>query len=209
MMASSSSSAHIPPPTGVAEFVRAAEELRSRGAPFSARAASFRESLARAPMSYKLWRLFLADAADQVRALSPAARERLELAALFEEALVHLHKMPALWCAYLEDAMLPTARLTETRRVFDRALQALPVTQHARVWALYVRFALDCGVPELYARLCRRFLMFSPASREEHVQHLLDRQLWDEAVAQLALLLDPQGFASEGAGEKTSLPCAL
>jgi hypothetical protein len=41
---------------------------------------------------------------------------------------------------------MPTARprrfaqvlLTRTRRVFDRALAALPITQHGRVWALYL-----------------------------------------------------------------------
>lgn len=45
---------------------------------------------------------------------------------------VHLHKMPRLWVDYL--TFLVKLRLgTRARRTFDRALQALPITQHEKV----------------------------------------------------------------------------
>ena len=176
------------PGGGVRDFLDHLESLRNE--PFAIRAAAFRSTLAIVPMSYKIWRLFLKDATDQTLYSSPTSSERESLNSLFESCLVHLHKMPVIWLEYIA-VLLPQARLTETRRVFDRALQSLPVTQHGRVWSVYIRFALESGVPELYSRVCKRYLMFLPAAREEHVQHLLDFSLWNDAVAQLSLLLDP------------------
>ena len=175
-------------PGGIRDFLDHLDSLKNE--PFSVRAAAFRSTLSIVPMSYKIWRLFLKDATMQVQYSSPTSSERESLHSLFESCLVHLHKMPVIWLDYIS-VLLPQARLTETRRVFDRALQSLPITQHGRIWSVYIRFALESGEPELYARVCRRYLMFLPAAREEHVQHLLDFSLWNDAVAQLSLLLDP------------------
>ena len=44
-----------------------------------------------------------------------------------------MHKMPRIWldyCAFLMDQK----KITRLRRVFDRALRALPITQHERIW---------------------------------------------------------------------------
>jgi hypothetical protein len=55
----------------------------------------------------------------------------------YERALVSMHKMPRIWLEYLE--FLTEQRLvTKARRVFDRALCALPITQHDRIWVLYL-----------------------------------------------------------------------
>lgn len=48
-----------------------------------------------------------------------------------------MHKMPRVWLDYLE-LLLEGGGLTATRRAFDRALAALPITQHDRVWPLYL-----------------------------------------------------------------------
>lgn len=48
-----------------------------------------------------------------------------------------MHKMPRVWVEYLQ--MLVDQKLvTKARRTFDRALQALPITQHDRVWSIYL-----------------------------------------------------------------------
>ena len=57
----------------------------------------------------------------------------------FERALVFMHKMPRIWmdyCSFLVDQR----KITRTRRVMDRALRALPITQHDRIWPLYIRY---------------------------------------------------------------------
>ena len=50
---------------------------------------------------------------------------------------VSMHKMPRIWCQYLE-LLMGQQLVARTRRTFDRALQALPITQHDRVWQLYL-----------------------------------------------------------------------
>lgn len=50
---------------------------------------------------------------------------------------VTMHKMPRIWTQYLE-LLMGRRAVTRARRTFDRALQALPITQHDRVWVLYL-----------------------------------------------------------------------
>ena len=49
--------------------------------------------------------------------------------------------MPRVWCDYLALLSSQTWLVTRTRRTFDRALQALPITQHRLVWPAYAKFA--------------------------------------------------------------------
>lgn len=55
----------------------------------------------------------------------------------FERALVTMHKMPRIWLEYLE-FLVRQKFVTKARRAFDRSLAALPVTQHDRIWILYL-----------------------------------------------------------------------
>lgn len=47
--------------------------------------------------------------------------------------------------------------ITKTRHSFDNALRALPVTQHGRIWDLYLQFAKAAG-GETAMRINRRYL---------------------------------------------------
>lgn len=98
--------------------------------------------------------------------------------------------MPTIWFLYLQ-YLLHQGNITVIRHTFDRALQSLPVTQHNKIWDLYIQFAMESEIDELYIRIVRRYLMFRPFAREEHIQILLDKHLYDEAVQQLMKLLDP------------------
>ena len=40
------------------------------------------------------------------------------------------------YCSFL----VTQRRVTRTRRVLDRALRALPITQHDRIWPIYINF---------------------------------------------------------------------
>lgn len=72
----------------------------------------------------------------------------------FERALVFMHKMPRIWLDYT-GFLMRQKKITRSanfdrfirrrfpknwllfsrlRRVFDRALRALPITQHERIW---------------------------------------------------------------------------
>ena len=45
--------------------------------------------------------------------------------------------MPRIWLTYL-DFLVDQRWVTKTRRAFDRALCALPITQHDRIWQIYL-----------------------------------------------------------------------
>lgn len=96
-------------------------------------------------------------------------------------------------------------KFTDTRRAFDRALQSLPVTQHAQVWDLYLQWARGEATgtasppappKETAIRVYRRFLMFDPSQREEFVAYLEGAGMYEEAATQLALCVNDESFVS-------------
>jgi len=97
----------------------------------------YERALRALPGSYKLWHAYLRERLEAARGM-PAKRPEVEsLNNAFERALVTMHKMPRIWELYLR-FLTDQRLLTRTRRAFDRTLAALPVTQHDRVWVLYL-----------------------------------------------------------------------
>eukprot|EP00501_MAST-03F_sp_TOSAG23-6_P000442 GSMAST32.ASY1.ANO1.454.1 assembled CDS len=94
------------------------------------------------PGSYKLWNSYLTDRIKETRGKKPGHKKFTAANNAYERALVTMHKYPRMWTNYCE-FLIAQKLITRTRHTFDRALQALPVTQHDRVWALY--FLLDIG----------------------------------------------------------------
>jgi pre-mRNA-splicing factor SYF1 len=106
----------------------------------------YERALRALPGSYKLWHAYLCERLEAARGqpVSSAAFDALNNT--FERALVTMHKMPRIWELFLR-ALLEQRLVTRTRRACDRALAALPVTQHERVWTTYlVRAARPGGL---------------------------------------------------------------
>lgn len=57
--------------------------------------------------------------------------------------------------------------LNPSRTLITRGCQALPITQHDRVWPLYLSFVRSLGVWQTAVRVYRRMLMLNPQHREE------------------------------------------
>jgi pre-mRNA-splicing factor SYF1 len=53
-----------------------------------------------------------------------------------------MHKMPRIWFDYAK-FMASQGHISRTRRIYDRALQSLPITQHALIWQFYLKWALS------------------------------------------------------------------
>ncbi|KAL6771434.1 XAB2 [Auxenochlorella protothecoides x Auxenochlorella symbiontica] len=167
-----------------------------KSAPTLKRRLLYERALEKLPGSYKLWHAYLQERRQEVRDLSPAHPALEALNNVYERALVSMHKMPRIWAEYLE-FLVRQAWVTRCRRAFDRALMALPVTQHARVWPAYLAFISHRGTPqETAVRIYRRYLRFEPAHAEEYVAYLTTHGRWGEAAARLALLVNDEGFRS-------------
>ncbi|KAE8659730.1 putative ribonuclease H protein [Hibiscus syriacus] len=89
------------------------------------------------PDSYKLWHAYLRERLEIVRNLPINHPQYENLNNTFERALVTMHKMPRIWVMYLL-TLTGQKLISKTRRTFDRALCALPVTQHDRIWEPYL-----------------------------------------------------------------------
>lgn len=79
--------------------------------------------------------------------------------------------MPRIWQGYCS-LLAAMKKVTKARRAFDAALQSLPITQHHRVWELYLPWVKQVGVKETALRVYRRYLKYDASQRENYVDYL-------------------------------------
>lgn len=132
-----------------------------------------------------------------VKALNPGsfANEYKKVNALFERALILLNKMPRIWEMYL-NFLTKQPVITLTRRTFDRALRALPITQHNRVWAIYRPFANKTG-GETAVKAWRRYIQIRPEDAEDYIELLIQSGLYTEAAEKYIEVLNNTKFNSK------------
>ncbi|KDP20896.1 hypothetical protein JCGZ_21367 [Jatropha curcas] len=170
--------------------------IARREAPFKKRFIIYERAVKALPGSYKLWHAYLTERLDIVRNLPITHSQYETLNNTFERALVTMHKMPRIWIMYLQ-SLTNQKLITRTRRSFDRALCALPVTQHDRIWELYLRFVSQEGIPiETSLRVYRRYLKYDPSHIEDFIEFLVNSHLWQEAAERLASVLNDDQFYS-------------
>ncbi|MCJ1328638.1 pre-mRNA-splicing factor syf1 [Thelotrema lepadinum] len=149
------------------------------------------------PRSYKLWKTYLELRTRHVRSKSPAThvQEYGKVNALFERALILLNKMPRIWEMYLS-FLMQQPLVTLTRRTFDRALRALPITQHNRIWATFKLFGASAsGLTAL--RIWRRYIQIHPEDAEKYIELLVDMGRYDEAIKLYVDVLNNPKFRSK------------
>ena len=115
--------------------------------------------------------------------------------ALFERALILLNKMPRIWEMYLS-FMIQQPLVTHSRHVFDRALRALPVTQHNRIWKLYKTFARSAS-GKTAVQIWARYMQIHPENAEEYIGLLVEMGQYTEAVKRYMEVLDNPRFQSK------------
>lgn len=149
------------------------------------------------PRSYKLWKLYLTFRTRHIAKLNAAvfAPEYRKVNALFERALILLNKMPRIWTMYLKFLLLQPL-VTVTRHAFDRALRALPITQHNRIWALYRPFANSAGGLTA-VKIWRRYMQIHPEDAEDFIELLVQEGLYTEAVHKYISILNNPRFQSK------------
>ncbi|KAK1969846.1 pre-mRNA-splicing factor SYF1 [Colletotrichum sublineola] len=149
------------------------------------------------PRSYKLWKMYLTFRVHHVSKLNAAvfSAEYRKVNALFERALVLLNKMPRIWELYLK-FLLQQPLVTTTRRTFDRALRALPLTQHNRIWALYKPFVNSlAGISAV--KVWRRYMQVHPEDAEDFIELLTQVGFFTEAIKKYMDILDNPRFTSK------------
>ena len=151
------------------------------------------------PRSYKLWKMYLEFRIKHCKKRN-AIRQRAEFVKvnnLFERAVVLLNKMPVIWEMYLT-FLLRQPIVTQTRRTFDQALRALPLTQHNRIWKLYKQFANSAG-GETAVKVWARFIQIHPEDTEDYIDVLIENGNYTEALKKYLHILNNSRFRSKHA----------
>lgn len=135
------------------------------------------------PGSFKLWKEYL-------DLLQESLKNPEIVIGAFERALTTLHRMPRIWLDYL-DFLVQSKKFKKIRRVFDRALRALPITQHSRLWDfIFTKFIRRFGtrLPNWSKSFWERYLQIAPEKRTEYIKFLKKIEDWDTAARELVVL---------------------
>ena len=132
-----------------------------------------------------------------LRNMNPAIHsvEYAKVNALFERALILLNKMPKIWDLYLS-FLMQQPLITHTRRTFDRALRALPITQHNRVWARFRPFA-NSATGQTGMNIWKRFMQIHPEDMEDYISLLIEMGQYTEAAKGYIDILNNPRFRSK------------
>ena len=156
----------------------------------------FERAVKELPGSYKIWRTYLTERRRQCQRFPPDSYHYEAANNAHERAMVFMHKMPRIWIEYIE-FLIKQKLITRVRRTLDRCLRALPVTQHRRIWPMYLEFTEKYDIPETGVRVYRRYVKMFPESMEDFVQYLVNVDRLDEAARILADLVSDPKFSSK------------
>eukprot|EP00668_Euglena_longa_P046606 GGOE01062291.1.p1 GENE.GGOE01062291.1~~GGOE01062291.1.p1 ORF type:complete len:919 (+),score=341.82 GGOE01062291.1:110-2866(+) len=167
-----------------------------RNAPPKVRNLLHERALRCLPGSYKLWFQYLQERMLQVQGRSIADSAWEAVNNTFERALVFMNKMPRIWVEYCQ-FLLRQYKTTKSRQALDRALRSLPITQHERIWKIYLRFIGQEFIPvETAIRCWKRYLQLEPYQVEDFIEYLEQKGKWLEVINQLVKVLNDPDFVS-------------
>lgn len=115
-----------------------------------------------------------------------------------------MHKMPRIWIDYCQ-FLLDQCLITKARKAFDEALRSLPITQHSRVWPLYLKLVETFDIPDTGVKVYRRYLKLKPENTEEYVEYLKKIGLHDECAQKYLFMLNNEAFVSKHSKSKHQL----
>lgn len=147
--------------------------------------------------SFKLWMMYLDMRVELVQDLNPIVHkmEFLKVNNEFEKSLYMLNKMPMLWVKYLQFLILQED-VTLVRRKFTEALRILPLTQHQKIWPLYLEFADSVG-GLTGASTYLKYLIFNPDDIELVLDRLIQFKDIKNSILVFEKILNDESFVSK------------
>ncbi|XP_052787849.1 pre-mRNA-splicing factor SYF1-like [Mya arenaria] len=164
----------------------------------------YERALKELPGSYKLWYSYLKLRRQQVRGKCITEPAFEDVNSAHERSLVFMHKMPRIWLDYCE-FLMGQGLITRTRRTLDRALRALPITQHHRIWPLYLKFVRMYDLKETAVRVYKRYMKLSKENAEDYIEYLKSIGWLDQAARKLADIINDDSFVSKEGKSKHQL----
>ena len=109
--------------------------------------------------------------------------------------------MPRIWSDYCQ-FLLDQCLITRTRKACDKALQSLPITQHHRIWPIYLSLVESFDIPDTGVKVYRRYSKLMPETIEDHANYLKKIGLIDECAHKYLFMLNNEDFVSKNSKTK-------
>lgn len=148
------------------------------------------------PRSYKLWADYCETRSTFVSQFLFDHPDSLQRAnGTFERALLNLWTCPRLWLEYLV-FLGRQKRIGLLRKTMNRALQALPITQHDRLWECYLPILRENHAVATAADAYKRFLQLHPEHIEDACEFFVQEKSPKNAAYFITTLLKNPNFTS-------------
>ena len=170
----------------------------SKEAPFSIRKKIYQVSLHYLPGSYKIWYHYLEEEREYVKKNYRLPNPHYEeVNNIHEQALIYMLKMPMIWVNYIQFLMEQNL-VTKTRLILNRALQMLPITQHKKIWDIYIPWAESLtGCYKSKIEIFKRYTKFNPDYKEKFVHYLVGIKEFNYAIELIIEILNDENFYSK------------
>ena len=135
--------------------------------------------------------------------VAPDDLSHLSVIAAHERALVFMYRMPRIWEDYLH-YLIHLKSYSLARKTFNRALCALPVTQHFRLWQPYLTALKEENLHESVISAYRRYLKVNPAAVEDFIDYLMEIDQLNAAAKEITnCLSNPKWVPLKAASRHT------
>ena len=170
----------------------------SKEAPFSIRKKIYLVSLHYLPGSYKLWYNYLKEEREYAKANYNIPNKYYdEVNKLHEQALIYMMKMPKIWIDFIQ-FMFEQNLITKTKTIFNKALQAIPITQHKKLWDIYIPYIeslSNCHKTKI--EIFKRYIKFNPDYKEKFINFLIGIKEFNTAIYYIIEILNDENFYSK------------
>ena len=170
----------------------------SKEAPFSIRKKIYQVSLHYLPGSYKLWYHYLKEEREYVKSNYNIPNKHYEeVNRIHEQALIYMMKMPIIWMNYIQ-FMMEQNSITKTKIIFNKALQAIPITQHKKLWDIYIPWIESLiGCHKSKIEIFKRYIKFNPDYKEKFINYLIGIKEFNLAIHLIIEILNEENFYSK------------
>ena len=156
------------------------------------------------PKKYRLWYNYLQLRRKNLKSKCINDPEYEEVNDVYERSLTYMSKMPRIWVEYLE-FLFEQCLITRMRKACDRALRSLPVTQHNRIWPIYLKLVDSFDIPETGVKVYKRYSKLMPENAEDHANYLKKIGQIDECGQKYLFMLNNDDFQSKYGKSKYQL----
>ena len=170
----------------------------SKEAPFSIRKKIYQVALHYLPGSYKIWFYYLQEEREYVKKNYRLPNPHYEeVNNIHEQALIYMLKMPMIWVNYIQFLMEQNL-ITKTRLIVNKSLQMLPITQHKKIWDIYIPWVESLsGCYKSKIDIFKRYLKFNPDYKEKFVHYLVAIKEFNYAIELIIEILNDENFFSK------------